>query len=69
MLFGQKAQRWDQLSHSARTEEGEKKEPRESEKKASNKISQGSSLLPLKPPHDDNGLDIEGGPTLHSTIL
>ena len=39
MLFGPKAQRWDLQGHSAQTEEGEKKEMRESEKKASNKIS------------------------------
>ena len=59
MLFGPKAQRWDQYGHSAKTE-GEKKEIRYREEKASNKISYGSSLLPLKPPHGDNGLDIEG---------
>ena len=36
--FGPRAQRWDQQSHSARTE-NEKKEIRQSEKKVSNKIS------------------------------
>ena len=38
----------------------ERKKKNKSKKKASNKIREDSSLLPLKPPHDDNGLDIEG---------
>ena len=38
----------------------ERKKKEESEKKGSNKISWGSSLLPHKPPHDDNKLDTEG---------
>ena len=47
-------------SFSADRRRREKKKIKQSEKKVSNKISYSSSLLPLKPPHDDNGLDIEG---------
>ena len=48
---------------------GEKNEIRQSKKKKkkkkeSNKISEGNNLLPLKPHHDDNGVDIEGAKAL-----
>ena len=47
---------------------GEKKEVRQSKKKKkkkeSNKISKGNNLLPLKPHHNDNGVDIEGAKAL-----
>ena len=36
---------------------------------AFNKISYGSSLLPLKPPYDNNGLDIEGELIVINTSL
>ena len=38
----------------------EKRSKTEQEKKHPTKLVKGSNLLPLKPPHDDNGLDVEG---------
>ena len=58
MFLGPKAQRWDQQGHSA--PKMRKKEIRQSEAKHPTKLVKAATSCLISPPHDNNGLDIEG---------